>query len=311
MPIFELYSTRNIDMKPDVYQYQLLSSKLRTQLTQIFGDAFGRHDISHRGIASKITPSGQMFSRAFSILSREYGENSLFMYQAGSYEWLCSYLLQEYRVERVLDLVEVLCNMLENEVANNQIAFEANSGATQKANDAIKEINDRMKRDGFGYEYIGGIIVRVDQGFIHSEVTKPALFLLSEFDGARNEFIKAHEHYRHLRFEECLIECNKSMESLLKSICDEQGWQYGKGTVNALIPICMANGLFPPYLQTHQSSLNSLITQGVPSIRNNDAGHGQGSSVREIPESLVSYALHLTATNIVFLSQCYKHLKKV
>jgi hypothetical protein len=44
----------------------------------------------------------------------------------------------------------------------------------------------------------------------------------------------------------------------------------------------------------------TLLT-GLATIRNKDAGHGAGTQVREVPECLASYPLHLAATNIVFI----------
>ena len=43
--------------------------------------------------------------------------------------------------------------------------------------------------------------------------------------------------------------------------------------------------------------------------RNKVAGHGAGNEVREIPEYLVSYILHMTASTIVFLIKADESLK--
>jgi hypothetical protein len=50
--------------------------------------------------------------------------------------------------------------------------------------------------------------------------------------------------------------------------------------------------------------LNILLESGVPTIRNKEGGHGQGHEIKEVPEYLTSYALHLTATNLLFLIKC-------
>jgi hypothetical protein len=45
----------------------------------------------------------------------------------------------------------------------------------------------------------------------------------AKFDGANEEYLKAHEHYRHRRnkecLTECLTECLKAFESTMKIIC--------------------------------------------------------------------------------------------
>jgi len=155
--------------------------------------------------------------------------------------------------------------------------------------------------------------MRIDDQFIHSEVVKPALFVLKDFDAAKEEFLSAHEHYRHGNFEECITDCCKSFESLMKNICHNQGWVTDKEMqvlpAAKLIQRCFDNNLVPSYMQDQFASLKKLFESGVPTIRNKSASHGAGKEVREIPHSLVSYTLHLTATNIVFLGSCYDELK--
>jgi len=310
MPILELYSTRNKSVYPDTYQYDWPSDKLRMQIAKIFGDAIGEIDEYRYANRKYGTSSYFLFKKAYELLSKEYGEEQLNGHFYGCYNWAKSLICNEEEIDRFLDALELLCTLILNEVEPDFETFCKQGGAKQRPHDAIKEINERMKRDGFGYEYTDGIIIRIDQDFIHSEVTKPALYLLSNFEGSRLEFLSAHEHYRHSRYEEALNDCNKAIESLLKNICDNEGWSYKKGTINALIPICMEKGLLPSYLQTQLSSLPTLVSQGVASIRNNESGHGQGSEVRKLPEHIVSYSLHLTASNIVFLSQCYEDMCK-
>lgn len=310
MPILELYSTRNKTTYPDTYQYDWPSDRLRMQIAKILGDAIGKTDQYYSYPRHYGTCSYFLFHKAHELLAKEYGEDQLNGYSHGCYQWAKSLICYEEEVDRFLDALELLCTLIINEVEPNYHLFSKQGGAKQEPLEAIEEINERMKRDGFGYEYTDGIIIRIDQDFIHSEVTKPALYLLSNFEGSRLEFLSAHEHYRHNRYEEALNDCNKSLESLLKNICNNEGWIYKKGTINALIPICMENGLLPSYLQTQLSSLPTLVSQGVASIRNNESGHGQGSEIRELPEHIVSYALHLTASNIVFISQCYEDMLK-
>ncbi|EHN67916.1 STM4504/CBY_0614 family protein [Aliivibrio fischeri] len=310
MPILELYSTRNKDIYPDVYQYAIASNKLRVQLVKIIFDAFGSREEFWSAGRRYHSAALIAFQEIFELMSKEYGEKHIQGCISGNHDWIERVFCNEYRIDRFLDLLEVLCTTLLTKVKQNPQRFIDQAGAKQGPLSAVNEINERMKRDGFGYEYIDGIIIKIDQDFVHAEVTKPALYLLSKFEGARLEFLSAHEHYRHSRYEECLNDCNKSLESLLKHICDNQSWAYGKGTVNALVPICMENGLFPKYLQTQLSSLSTLISQGVASIRNNESGHGQGSTLRELPEHLVSYTLHLTASNILFLGKSYEEYIK-
>src|SRR5690606_22438334 len=143
--------------------------------------------------------------------------------------------------------------------------------------DAIKELNIRFKEAGVGYQFEQGELIRVDSQFIHSEVVKPVLELLGknkDYRGASAEFLAAHEHYRHQRYKECLNDCLKSFESLMKSIHKKHSWTFNQNdTAKKLINGCLTNGLIPQYLQNQFSSINILLESGVPTIRNKEGGH--------------------------------------
>ncbi|EBH3330230.1 hypothetical protein EHS80_24535, partial [Salmonella enterica subsp. enterica serovar Kentucky] len=72
---------------------------------------------------------------------------------------------------------------------------------------------------------------------------------------------------------------------------------------------CLSQNLIPAYLQSQFTSLKTMLETGIPTIRNKNAGHGQGADIKEVPEELVSYMLHLTATNLLFLLKCEKNIK--
>ena len=171
-------------------------------------------------------------------------------------------------------------------------------------------MNHRFKESGVGYEFLSGEIVKIDSQFIHSEVVKPALMILQgekAYAGARDEFLSAHTHYRNQRYKEALVDCLKSFESMMKAICEKRGWQFGKNdTAKKLINICLTNDLIPSYMQEQFSQFRALLESGVPTVRNKEGGHGQGAEIKNVSENMVSYTLHLTAANIVFLGRCEK-----
>ena len=51
-----------------------------------------------------------------------------------------------------------------------------------------------------------------------------------------------------------------------------------------------------------------MLETGVPTIRNKNSGHGQGSDIKDVPEYMASYMLHLTATNLLFLGRCEQEI---
>lgn len=312
MAVFELYSMRNKPKYPDVYQYQVVPERLRSQITQIIRDTFGQSETSWRGSYSVKSASQEAYEFIFGILSKSYGEAVMRPHAKGSYTWL-QYYLYSCSTEQFIDVLELLCRYAEKVIEPDYREFKRNSDTTQNPVEAIEEINEWMKRNGFGFEYVDGVLIKVDEQYIHAEVVKPALFILQDFEGAKEEFLSAHEHYRHGNFEECITDCCKSFESLMKAICHEKGWiddkEHDKLPAAKLIQKCIENELVPVYMQNQFTAFKQLLESGVPTVRNKTAGHGTGKEVREIPQGLVSYTLHLTATNIVFLGNCYHEMK--
>ncbi len=307
MGIFDLYSSRNKPKYPELYQYTTASEKLRRQLVHIVADAIGANVAGRYG---DVTQSEKLYREMFSIIAKEYGVFEMYGFNLGSFKWIEQHIQRAKTTEQFLDVLELTCKFIDKVVRPDWDRFRYSDGIKQRPDEALKEINERMKRDGFGFEYTNGQLIRVDSQYVHTEVVKPALSILDNHKGAREEFLSAHEHYRHNKYEECLVDCNKAFESLMKSIYAKRGWEYQKtATAKKLIRVGLDNGLIPTYLQEQFNNFSSLLESGIPTIRNKEAGHGQGESVREVPEPLVKYALHLTATNIVFLGDCDIALK--
>jgi hypothetical protein len=154
-------------------------------------------------------------------------------------------------------------------------------------------------------------MMRVDSQFLHADVIKPALTLLSDsrYSGAQEEFLKAHKDYREGDYKGCLTECLKTFESTMKTICEIRKWTYEKtDTARALIDVCFKHGLIPSMLQAQLNALQTILESGVPTLRNRVSGHGQGPVPIVVPPSVAAYALHLTASNIVFLANSEKAL---
>ena len=109
------------------------------------------------------------------------------------------YLRLSGNVNGVLALVELCCRLIASYQDYDQ---RDRLGITQSPADALAEVNERFRQHGVGYQYEQGEIIRVDSQFVHSEVVKPALALLSapEFADANAEFRRAHEHYRAGRY---------------------------------------------------------------------------------------------------------------
>ncbi len=307
MATFDLFSKRQRVMKgevPDVYVYDNIPQPLRVQVVHIVNDAFGLENYSSKG--------RKFLQLIHDILCREYG---LFIlveeakYREKKPEDVLDFLLNAKSVDEAIDAIE-LCFRVINRFFRDE-NFRIHSNPKIAPDDAIAELNRRFREHAVGFQFESNEIIRVDSQFLHQEAVKPALGLLSqkEFAGANQEFLSAHEHYRHGRHEECLNECLKAFESTLKTICDLHGWAVApNATAKPLLDCVYANGLIPSFMQTQFASLRSMLESSVPTIRNRLGGHGQGVQPRSVPSHFVSIQLHLTASCIVFLIECHKQI---
>ncbi|MBJ9306974.1 hypothetical protein I5496_01980 [Citrobacter freundii] len=314
MAIYDLYSKRQKRSRgeiTDVYIYDEIPEKFRVQFIQIVSRTIGECSTHLQMESHFYQPDlvDQLYQQICEILRTEYGVFKLNR-NANSYKAeLFDFFKNTKNSDECLDIIELLSRCIINLVEKNPSEFRYN------ADETISEINTRFKENGIGYQFENTEIIRVDSQFIHSEVVKPVLHLFNSIDyyeGALDEFLSAHEHYRHENFKECLNDCLKAFESLMKAIHDRNGWNYNKtDTASKLINSCLEKNLIPSYLQSQFTSLRTMLETGVPTIRNKNSGHGQGSEIIEVPKELVSYMLHITASNLLYLAQCDKELQRM
>lgn len=302
MKIIDLFSKRQKRLRgetSDVFVYDLLPEQLRVQIVHVWRDAFGK-ERSYGG-----THVSSTYDYIHGALCREYGLFKLLAHTNSHEEAVVNFFLQEDSVERALDVVELCFQVVNGFVRDNQ-TYRFNTNRALEPDDAIAELNERFKEHAVGYAFESNELIRVDSQFVHAEAVKPTLGLLraKDFAGANEEFLGAHQHYRHGRYKECLVEALKAFESTMKAICKKRKWPYQPNdTAKALLTVCFTNGLIPPYLESHFSSLRSLLESGLPTVRNKLGGHGQGSDPLAVPEFMARYVLNLAATNILFLAE--------
>ena len=306
MSVFDIFSKRQRKLRgelPDVYTYGKIPQPLRVQIVHILRDTIGNeheYAVSYGG-------TRRAYQFIAETLCREYGVFTLAEKQGyGTRDFsleIFNFLLQEQNPERVLDATELSFRVVDS--LTRERDYLNRRDASQRADDAIQELNGRFREHGVGYEYSDGEIIRIDSELLHAEVVKPALGLLraTGYAGAQAEFLSAHEHYRHGRTKEALVDCLKALESAMKAICSKRGWKHDpNATAKALLQVLFDNGLVPSFWNQHFSALRSTLEAGVPTARNKLGGHGQGTQVVEVPEYIVAYVIHLTASAIVFLS---------
>jgi hypothetical protein len=321
MPIHDLYSKRQKRIQgevPEVFQYENFSERFRVQVMYILRDLSSDISINRK----------EYFQKIHDNLCREYGLNNLLDRETPRlHESKIKDFLSICKDVEVLDIIECSFKHYKN-ISEDGLSdlVEALKGinrpigikelekrvSSERLHRAINEMNERFLEHGIGYQFESGEIIRIDSKLIHSEIVKPALRVLTGdiYKGANDEFLKAHEHYRHGRYKECMNECLKSFESTMKAICTKRGWAYDseKATASNLINICLQKKLIPDYLQSQFNSLRSSLESGIPTVRNRTSGHGQGSQISEVPSYLASYLLHLTATTVLLLADAEKAL---
>jgi hypothetical protein len=192
-------------------------------------------------------------------------------------------------------------------------------------NEIVEEINDLFKSENLGYELTEMVkekaveradvfpfgdrefstikiiaypmVIRKDQEFTYSNIQKPALKLLANprFKSANQEFLEALEDYRTGDFGNCLVKCGSAFESVMKIICNDNGWPYTQNdTAATLIKTVIDN-----------TNLDSYFEQPltlVATLRNKlSKAHGAGTRPKNVPQHLAKYSLNATASAIILL----------
>ena len=306
--MFETFSFRQKQLSrkaADVYLYDELPPALRVQAARIWGDAL-------EAIFEPMDVPRNVFVSFHDLITTELGVFSLSTFDNKSRADIVNYFVQANFTE-ALDVLEMMF------VGMVRLARRRGDDDGYKKNrldgvvsSSIEELNRRFMQHGVGYAFVIGEdaqIIRRDSEHLHSQVVIPALMLLSEqsFDGANEEYRKAHQHYKDGNQKECLNECLKAFESTLKTICTRRKWRHQQtDTAKTLIDVVLQNNLLPQFMQSHLGAVRSALESAIPTVRNKLGGHGQGQQTIKVPDYYAEYLLHETAATIVFLVDAFK-----
>jgi hypothetical protein len=299
MGIFNTFSKSQKPL-PDVFTYDLISIKLRNQIFHIWNDFFKQECFSPLEESAR--------QEIHNTICKEEGVKNLYppnMFN-GHIDFALhvdTYFEELTDCEKTLDVIHITFVYMEQ---LEKLTLEHNPYLRihYNAENAIKNLNLRFRENGVGYEYSNGKIIRIDHKLLHKETIQPTLSLLSEkkFKNANEEFLKAHEHYRHGRNKECLNECLKSFESTIKIICNENKWKYNvTDTAKPLINILAINSFLPSYNENSLNALKQLLEGTIPAVRNKNSAHGAGSTEVVVSDSLANYMLYITGATIRML----------
>jgi len=290
-----------------VYQYEKISKKVRTQIRYIWDDAIGNYYVRGSYDMHSVPNNNGGWHVIRDTLLREKGLETL-ANQRNAKEECIAYLYECTDIDDLLDIVELTFVYIQNSLGRIPEYQRDQLTITQSPDSAIDELNIRLREAGIGYQFESGEIIRVDNQALHAEVVKPALTLLSDsrFAGAQEEYLAAHAHYRSREYKDAVTDANNAFESAMKTICELKGWEYPSGaSASNLIGVISKNGLLPDYLDKSFQQLAATLKTGLPQVRNEEGGHGQGSTPKEAPEYIAAYALHLAAAKIVLLVEAF------
>jgi hypothetical protein len=319
MPVFETYASRAAAAAkggaPDVYTYDKLPPFLREQISQIFTSCIGPGwRVSSNQFVDSPPNANKEWDAIAEIMRREvesFGTSILPNDRRYTFSQCINYIKISGDLNGILSLVEI-CGLMMMRLSSEydpQGYRRSNRGANEDPAEGLIELNQRFLRAGVGYQFENGQIVRVDSQYVHAEIVKEALRLLCEpeFEAANAEFMTAHRHLREGNLRDCNTAALRSMETVLKVICDARGWTHEKGdTVERLLAIVCREGLFPDYLGGYFTNLIGSMKAGVPKIRDRQGGHGAAPGDDPVPDHIAAFALHLTAANIVMLVKAHR-----
>lgn len=308
--MFTLYSQRMKDAQgnPEVFIYDNFPRTFRNQFFHIISDVL--EEIEDNSYHTQ--PLVSTLCKAF---AQEKGLKSIpstgFYVETNSIEALEGYVDKCNNVD-FLDLMDFVFGVvISNKKFIEDATFEFDY---QICNQAIDELNLRLKQHGLGYEFINRQIIKKTNIVTHENAVKPTLKLLTdeEFRGAEQEYLLAFEHFRNSENADAIVNAEKAFESTMKIICSGMGYPYdsARATAKPLVETLKKNSFFPAYLESHLNGICTTLESGAPTVRNKTSGHGQGVSVNRVTDEFAEYVLNLVATNILFLYRVYKEKKE-
>ena len=306
MPVYDTFEKRAARARnagiPDIYVHDDLPKKLRFQIVHIIEEIVE----SLSTISLGTGPEWKWINRN---VSKEIGKYGLGK-SSDNDATQCAKFIVSANYEQVLSLIEISLGYIDGLTSRRW-------DGRQILASSISELNQRFQESSVGYQCLEsetGLpfqFMRTDSQYLHADAVEPAVSLLHDagFKGPLEEFMEAHRHYREGNGKAAIVSANNAFESTMKAICDKRGWGYDKdrATAKSLIDTLLGNGLIPSSMQSHFAGLRTTLAGGLPTVRNRmaGAGHGQGAEPVDVPKHIVSYALHLAATNIVFLIELH------
>lgn len=309
--IFDAFSMRpETAAKPK----HVVPERTRTRILMLCGEVFGNQHQSSGYIAGRGNCAPEFWEEIHRLLRYRHGQGQ---FHAGARSQMEDALqfLSACPGEQFLDFVEDIF----------QVTTLFRVGYRPDA--FVEDINALLRQDDLPYSltpfvqqtarelltsgpFAGGehdvtrttafprVIMRESE-VLHANAIQPVLALLGrpEYRSANGEYLAALEDYRRDQFADCLTKCGSAFESVLKILCHRKGWKYDQhATVGPLVKIFLAEPQLDPYFDT------MLMTTAT--LRNKlSASHGAGVVAKNVPRHVALYAVNVTASAILFVTQ--------
>jgi hypothetical protein len=303
---------RQKEGEPDVYIYDELSDFLRHQIAAAFDQGIG-YFFQSRGYESVPDNANSIWHELDQICRTEIWP---YAQSANGHETpnkrFLNFLLNDHDIDEVLGAIEFGAKFLGYVDRLRERSRPENRGANKTGKAALEDINRRFIEHGVGYQVESYEIIRIDSKLVHAEIIKPAIALLAApmFAKANEDFMIAHRHYRAREYKDCVTSANRAFESALKAICDTGHWKYAPGdNASQLITKVNENGLFTRDFDQSFTAYIAMMKSGIPAVRNKSGGHGESVADARVTGEIARYALNLSATNILFVAECYRAMK--
>lgn len=206
-----------------------------------------------------------------------------------------------------LDAIEIACTypftyIREMSATEPELSYRP----AQNIVEAIKNINARMEEDGLGYRFVDKQVIEVTAEYLYQNAIAPVLGITAhrDFAAVDQEFRDALAELRAGNFDDCIADCGNAFESTLKVIAAKKQWPVRPSDRAAnLIAMAFEKKLIPDHLQSQFTSFRNVI-MGIPTMRNNEGGHGAGTEPRVVEKHFADYMVQQTAAAILFLIKC-------
>ena len=290
--VFDVFSRRNQSTstkKPP------LTPEFRNRINILWARVFHKENYGY------YSSSSTLWNEVYDNLLYSLGRQRLSGKSAYSRDVDLENFLGECNDENFLDFIEL--SFRSNSIFG---AIDRRTENRVEIYELIDEINTFLQVDGLPYHLTGftfgdnGIeaypqFIRRDSEVLHKTAIEPALSLLSasDFREANKEFRGALEDYRQGDYRDCVVKCGSAFESVMKVICEPNGWSAGR-EAGKLLNAVLSQTALPGFLK------HPLIQ--VATIRNElGSAHGAGAEPRDVPQHLAQYTINVTASAILLL----------